>query len=528
MTGSLLGTRQLVRLVVRRDRIRLPVWVLAIVAIVYFSAEAVRSTYSSVEQIAGYAETLGNSPAAIAMAGPPYALHTLGGIVVNEIGFTALIGVALMNVFLVVRHTRAEEEQGRTEVIRSTVVGRQAGLVAALLEAIFGSALVGAGVTASMLGLDLAAADSVLYGAAVACFGVTMAGVAAVACQLSEHARGAIGIALAFLGAAFLLRAVGDVQGNGVSWTSPMGWSQQVRAFGEPRWWPLLLSLGFSAGALAGAVALSTRRDLGAGILPPQPGAERAATWLTTPTGLAWRLQRGALIGWAVGVFIGGAAFGSFSREVSTMVRDNPDLAEFFTRSGVSLVDSFLATAVLLMNIIAAGFAASSALRLRSEEVAGRLEPVLATSVSRTRWMLSGLTVTLAGTTVVVAAAGLGVGLAHATVTDDLGAVGRLFGYAVSYLPAVLTLAAGVAVLFGWVPRLATLVWAALALFFVVGYFGDLFDLPGWLRDVSPYTHTPLVPADDPAALPLVVISLVAAGLVAAGVAGFRRRDITT
>jgi ABC-2 type transport system permease protein len=36
------------------------------------------------------------------------------------------------------------------------------------------------------------------------------------------------------------------------------------------------------------------------------------------------------------------------------------------------------------------------------------------------------------------------------------------------------------------------------------------------------------VPADELTALPLVVLVVLAAGLVAAGLAGFRRRDLTT
>jgi ABC-2 type transport system permease protein len=528
MTGSLVGTRQLVRLVLRRDRIRLPVWVLGIVALVYFSVGAVQTTYSSPQEVRGYADTMGTSPAAIAMAGPPVALDTVGGIAVNETGFTAFVGVALMALFLVVRHTRGEEEQGRAEVLRSAVLGRQAGLAAALLETALGSVLVGLGVVASVLTLDVPAGGAVLYGAAVVCFGLVSAGVAAVTAQLTEHARGAIGMSLAVLAAAFLLRAVGDVQDNGLSWVSPMGWSQQVTAFGEPRWWPLLISLAFTALAVAGAVELSTRRDLGAGIVPPRPGPARAVDRIGTPVGLAWRLQRGALIGWVVGVFIGAASFGSFSREVTTMVESNPELADFFARSGADLVESFLASALLIMNLIGAGFAASSALRLRSEETSGRLEPVLATAVSRSRWMLSGLLVTLVGTVLVVAAGGLGVGIAHGTVTGDAGQVGRMLGYSLTYLPAVLVLSAVAAVLFGWLPRLVAVAWAVLAVVFVIGYFGDLFDFPGWVRDVSPFTHTPLVPVEGVSVLPVAAVTLVVILLVAAGLAGFRRRDVTT
>jgi ABC-2 type transport system permease protein len=51
-------------------------------------------------------------------------------------------------------------------------------------------------------------------------------------------------------------------------------------------------------------------------------------------------------------------------------------------------------------------------------------------------------------------------------------------------------------------------------------------DLPQWLRDVSPVEHVPLAPAEDVQALPLVSLVVVAAVLLAAGVAAFERRDV--
>ncbi len=522
------GTGALVRLILRRDRIRLPIWVLALVGIVYASAAAISETYATPDQIRAYASTMGTSPAAIAMAGPPVALDTIGGIAVNETAITALVGIALMSVFLVVRHTRTEEETGRTEMLRSTVVGRHAPLAAALIVVSAASVLVGVGVAASVAALDVRTSGVVVYGAAVAGFGIVFACVTAVAVQLTAHGRGAIGISLVVLGVAFLLRAVGDVRDSWLSWLSPIGWSQQVQAFGDLRWWPLAFSVVFAALAVVAAVALAARRDLGSGILPARPGPAQAAPALGTPIGLAWRLQRGSVIGWVVGIFIGAAAFGSFSREVQSMVESNPELADFFAQAGqASLVDSFLASAMLVMNLIGAGFAVSSALRLRSEETSGRLEPVLATGVSRTRWLLSGVLVTMAGSVLVVAAGGLGVGLAHGIVSDDLGVVVDLLGYSLVYLPAVLALAGLAVLLFGWAPRAGGVAWAALAVCFLIGYLGELLGFPAWLENISPFTHTPLVPVDTVAGAPLATLTLSVVLGVALGVVGFRRRDIS-
>ncbi|HET6627829.1 MAG TPA: hypothetical protein VFG63_15670 [Nocardioidaceae bacterium] len=527
MSHTLTGTGTLVRLILRRDRIRLPIWVLAIIGVVYSSATVVPETYSTPEQIQAYQDTMGTSPAAIAMSGPPVALDTLGGILVYETAVTALVAVALMAVFLVVRHTRGEEEEGRTEVLRSTVLGRHAPLAAALLVVSAACLVVGLAVAAAVGSAGVSMSGSLLYGVAVGVFGVTFACIAATAAQLMTHARGAIGLSASVLAGAYLVRAVGDVRENWLVWLSPMGWSQQVRAFDDDRWWPLVISVVFAAVAVAASVVLANRRDLGAGIVPSRPGPPEAAASLNGPVGLALRLQRGSVIGWVIGMFVGGAATGSFSREIQTMVESNDTLAEYIAAAGDgTLVEMYLSTMMLILSLIAAGFAVSSALRMRSEETSGRLEPVLATGVSRTRWLLGGLLVTLAGTVVVMAAGGLGLGLAHGLVSDDGGAVVWVLGDSLVYLPAVLGLAALAVLLFGWLPRLAAVAWAALAVCFLVGYLGGLLRFPDWFENLSPFTHTPAVPVDDVTVAPLMAIGIGVVLATGVGLLGFRRRDI--
>jgi len=523
------GVGALLRFALRRDRIYLPVWILAIVGLTYVSAAAVRRTYDTPAEIEAYAANIGSSPASVAMAGPPVALREIGGILIYETSLTALLGVALMAVFVVVRHTRREEDAGRVELLGSTVVSPHAVITTAVIVAAAASVIVGLGVTLSFQAESQPALESSLYGAAVAAMGVVFTGVAACAAQVMSHARGAVGLSLLVLGVAFALRAIGDV-GNGLwSWLSPMGWSQQVRLYDDNRWWPLGLSLGLTALLLVATVVLESRRDLGAGILPARPGRAEAAPSLSGVVGLSWRLQRGSILAWSVGVWAMGLTFGSFSESIENMVEDNPTLAEYFESIGAdSIVDAFFATAMVLLAILASGYAVSSALRTRAEESADRLEPVLATAVSRYRWLAGTLLVTLLGSTVVVASGGFGVGLSYAATTGDASEVWRMTGYSLAYLPAVLVLAALAVLLVGWVPRAAGAAWAALAVCFVISYLGGLLELPQRVLDVSPFSHVPSVPSDELTAAPLVVLMGIAVAGAVAGLVGFRRRDLVS
>lgn len=524
------GTRTLVRLMLRRDRIRLPVWLLSLLGLIGVSAANVQTIYDTPAQRAAYERTAGSSAASIALSGPPVGLDTVGGITVFEVSQVAVIGVSLMVVFLTIRHTRQDEEAGRTELLRAGVLGRNADLAAVGSVMAGASVLLGAGQFLTFVAVGLPVAGSLVYAAAIAVLGLVFTGVAITAAQVTQHGRGATGLSIAVLGVLYALRAIGDVNDSWLTWASPIGWVQAVRPFAGERWWPLGLALVFAGamGALGGW--LTTRRDIGGGLVADRPGPAQGSRWLGSPVGLAARLQRPAIIGWAAGLGALGAVYGSFGQDVQDMVEDNPQLAEYFNRvsGGASITDAFFAIILVFDAIIASGFTVSSVLRLRTEEHELRAESVLATPVSRTRWATSWLTVTVLGSVLVLGASGLLCGLVWAAMSGDPGQVSALTLAQLSYLPAVLMLGALAFLVYGWSPRVSGVAYAALAMCFVIGWLGDLLRLPDWLMDLSPFTHTPLVPTDDYDVVPLAVMSAVTVALAVAGASGFRRRDLQT
>ena len=330
------------------------------------------------------------------------------------------------------------------------------------------------------------------------------AGVAAVTAQVADTARGANGLAVAVLGASFALRAIGDAGPHWLSWLSPLGWGQQVRALAENRWPVLLLLLAAAAALIAAALALFARRDLGAGIIPPRPGPARGAPRL------AWRLQRGALLGWAAGFAILGAAFGSIAQDIGDVIGDSADVKDALQKLGgqASLVDAYLAATFQILALIAAAYAIQATLRLRAEETSGRAEPLLATALSRTRWALSHATIAFGGTALLLAAAGLAAGVGHAAQTGDAGQIPRLLGAALLQAPAAWVLAGLTLALFGAFPRGTAAAWAALAVALALVELGPLADLPQALVDISPFAHSPQLPGGILDAAPLVLTAL--------------------
>ncbi|MGH2792355.1 MAG: ABC transporter permease [Actinomycetota bacterium] len=525
---TLTGTGSLIRFILRRDRIRIPVWIAAILALVLSTATSVTGLYNTREELSAAADIVGDNPAFVAMNGPAYAIETVGGRVAWEVGAFGLAVVALMSMFLVGRQTRAEEESGRSELVRAAVVGRHAATTAALVVVTGVNLLLGALVSLILVGLDLPEAGSIAFGASIAGIGLVFAAITAVGAQVTEHTRGVYGIVGAVIGVSYVVRAAGDVGNGTLTWLSPIGWAQATRSFGDERWWPLLLSVTIAVVLASVAFALTTRRDVGAGLVPPKPGPPTASRYLTSPLGLALRLQRGSLIGWSAALFLTGLAYGSIGQEVEKLVGDNEELSDLLAQAGGSFTDSFFATTLLMLALISSGFMIQSALRLRSEETAGRAEPVLATPVGRWRWAGAHLTVAMVGTVIVIASGGLGTGLAFGVSTGDLGQVTRMLGAALAHTPAVWVLGGFTVAIFGLVPRASAAGWAALAGCFVVGILGPLLDLPNSVSDASPFNHVPQVPAAAVTAGPLLALTLIAAALAVVGLSALRRRDLVT
>ncbi|MEV1115745.1 ABC transporter permease [Actinosynnema sp. NPDC049800] len=527
------GLGSLVRLALRRDRLLLAVWTLGLVGITLSTASTVGELYGSPESRQQLGATAGSNPAFLAMLGPLYDASTTGGVLAWRWGVFGALLVGLMCLFLVTRHTRAEEESGRLELIGSAVVSRHAPLAAAVVVALLASTVIGLLVALGLTGLGESASGSFALGLAFASVGWVFTGVGAVSAQLSESARTANSISGAVLGAAYLLRAVGDAAGDEgptwLTWLSPLGWLELTRAFAGDRYWVLLLPVALFAVLIAVASTLVTKRDLGGGLLPTRLGPARAPGSLGSALGLAWRLQRGMLIGWTLSLFVLGAVYGSVARGVEQMLEANPALQKIIAQMGGAgaIVDVYLASIIGIIALFSAIYVVQSTLRLRTEETEFRAEPVLATPVSRFAWVGGHLLFATVGTAVVLAAAGLGAGLVHGARVGDVGGqVVRLVGAALTHVPAVWVVAGLALALFALAPKLASASWAVIVVFLVLGQLGPLLQLDQWAMDLSPFTHIPKVPGADVTATPLLWLTLVAAALVAVGFVGFRRRDV--
>ena len=529
---TLAGTGPLTKLALRRDRTMLVIWIYVFAAFAGAAVYGFRKLYPTAAGREEFVVASNHNAALLTIYGPFYG-SSLGSFTAWRDTTLGALLAGIMSIFLVVRHSRADEESGRLELVGSAAVGRHAALVAGLLVA--GLANLGVGLVLAVIpiALGLPAAGSIAFGAGVALCGLVFAAVAALTAQVAQTARSARGLAIGVLLVVFLFRAIGDsVSGSGPSWLrwlSPIGWAELTRPFGTIRWW--VLALPIVAAVLVGLAAalLAVERDYDSGLLATRAGRPAAKASLRSPFALAWRLQRATVFAWVIGALVYGVGVGSAAKGISGLL-GSAQVRRVVARMGgeANLTNAYLAALISLTGLFVAGFAIASVLRLRSEETDQRADPVLATRAGRIGWALSHMVIAVAGTVVILGVAGFAMGLGHGARAGSLGSeVARMAGAGLAQVPAVLVVAGLAAALFGLAPRATAVAsWSVLGVAVLLLFFGEILGWSHWVLDVSPFTHSPRLPGGVVSAAPLIWLCAIAAALGLAGLIGLRRRDI--
>ncbi|MGX1476333.1 UNVERIFIED_CONTAM: ABC-2 type transport system permease protein [Streptomyces canus] len=530
---SLVGTGVLLRFNLRRDRLMIPVWVAVNTLMVLSMPNTLKGMYGTESERADLLHQVATNSSFRALIGPVFD-DSLGALTAWRVGVYAGALAAVTGLLVVVRHTRDEEETGRQELLASGVVGRRASLTAALLAAAVASGVLALLVTAGLAGQGVVGA--LAFGLGLAAVGMLFATMAAIVAQLTESARLARGLTAGVLGVAFALRAAGDSASTGgtsqafgsgggssvLTWLSPLGWLSQLRPFAGERWWVLALFAAAVAGQGALAYVLAGRRDVGMSFVPTRPGPPFGR--LGTAGALAWRLQRGGVLGWSIGFFVAGVVYGGLTDGVADLVGDNDKAREIFERMGgqSGITDAFLASMTGMLGLVAALYVVASVLRLHGEETSMRAEPVLANAVGRLRWASGHLVIAFGGSALIMLLAGLGFAVGYGKE------VGPVLGACLVQVAAVWVVGGLAVLLYGLVPRVAPLAWAVAGAVLLIGWVGPALDVPRTVLDLSPFGHLPKLPGEGMEWGPVLVLLVLAAVLVAGGLAGLRRRDLTT
>jgi ABC-2 type transport system permease protein len=491
---------------------------------------AFQTMYQSEENMQNMAATLQN-PVMVAMIGPASAEpenYTIGAMNAHQMLVFVAIAIALMNIFLVIRHTRRDEELGRQEVIRSLPVGHSSMLSATLAVAVIINIVIGLSIALGLTALGIESIDfagSILYGTSIAIIGIVFAGIAAIAAQLSQTARGAIGLSIIILIASYLLRAIGDMNLEVLSLISPLGLVLRTEAAVNNNWWPILV-LGIIAIILfIKAFWLNSIRDMDQSFIPAKLGRARASKLLVKPTGLSLRLMRGTIIAWTIGLVLLGASYGSILGDTEAFADTIAQMTGGLTE-GEDIAKAFVSVLMLIIALFSCVPCLIMTLKLRSEEKRGRIEMILAGAVSRTKIFLSYVIPSLIFSFIAVFVSVLGLWGAGVATMETPIPLADMLQAAFIFIPAIWMTIGLATLLIGLSPKKSGWVWAFLTYSFLVLYLGNMINIPEWMGKLTPFGHVSQAMVENIDVAPLIITSVLAIVLLVAGFFTYKHREM--
>jgi len=490
-----------------------------------------RKSYPDLADRIKFARSFGGNKAVRLFYGVPHDLLSTGGYAAWRVGGLMSIFAAMYGLLAAVRALRAEEDAGRAELVLANPVGRAAALRGALAGVLGGIALLWFATWLGFVVTRLAVGPSAYLALATVSPAAVFAGVGALTSQAAASRRVALELGSVAVGAALLVRVVADTTGGAdwLRWVTPLGWSEQMRAFAGARPAVLLLPLIATALLLAVAVPIALRRDVGSGLLPERDSAPPDHRLLGSPTRLALRLERGSLLGWLIGVGLFAFVIGIVSDSVSG-IGISKNLQQQLAKLGVGQVltpSGYIAFSFLFFILAVALFCCSQMAAAYHDEAEQRLETLFSLPVSRTGWLAGRLLLAVAGAAAVALCAGV-LAWAGAKSQGVHVSFGDLIEAGANTLPASLLFLGIAALAFALVPRAtAGIAYGLTTVAFVWELFGALLGAPAWTLALSPFHHVALVPAQSFRAGAAVAMLAIAAATSAAAVLIFERRDLT-
>jgi ABC-2 type transport system permease protein len=510
-------------------------WGFVFGAVVISSAWSYSGIYRTQAQRTALATAFGSNRTTIALFGPAPHLDTVAGFTVFKTLLTLTLVGAVWGLLTATRMLRGEEDTGRWELLvtGATTRGRAAGQC--LVGLVTGVAALGA-VTALLLvvagrssRVAIAPGAGLFFALSLSAGALMFTAVGALTSQLAPTRRQAAGYAGAFLGVSYALRLVAD-SGTGLHWLvwcTPLGWVEELRPLTTPRWLPFVPILIFVVVVGTVTVGLAAARDIGSSTLPDRDRAEPRLRLLGGQVGLSVRLVRPTLVAWAAGLVITGLVFGLVAEGAGRSLAGS-SVRDVFARLGASGsgASAYLGVTFLIEAVLLAFTAATQVTAARSEELEGRLDPLLSRAVTRLAWLTGRLAVAVVALAAGATLAGLAMLAGTVAGGAHLGA-GTIVGAGLNTLtPALCVLGVGV-LAFGVAPRSAApVVYTVVAWSILVDVVGGIGGIDHWLADTSVFHQMAPAPSVPPnwQAMGWMLATGIAAAVV--GCAAFVRRDL--
>jgi len=470
--------------------------------------------------------------------GKPVGLGTLGGYMTWKYGAIFVMGTALWSIMALSSTLATEARRGSLDLVATTPLGKRRIAVEKLaghLTLLWLTMLIlgiAASVGSSVFG-DAALNDAIPlvgglgFGVWIGSIAMFFGGLAFLLAPVLGRA-GSAGVAGIVMLVLWLANGVESL--NPIAFLSPFRWtSDHIALVAQYDWLPVLATLALGLAFMVGGVALFVRRDLGvtAGLSLPKLPALVLGT--RNPFVRAFGDMVPRSLAWGTGLFLMGALLSAMTGPIVDQIKGDATLLttfqKIFPAFDLAKTGGWLQLYAELM-FIAVGFAGATFVsKWASDETEDRLEVLLATPMTRSRWVIAGGVAALLATVIITVLFALGLGAGAMGTTLD--ATESMLGTASLGLFTAAIVGIGFAIGGLWRTSLAPEI-AALAVVatYLVNLFAPPLGLPDWVHQLALTTHLgqPMLGQWD--ATGIVACLAIAIGGIALGAWGMGRRDV--
>lgn len=533
MKGSFACTWLQTKFLIRRERKRMLLWIIISLGFCAMSLGNILASYPDQKSLDDIFVTMQMPMIKLLFGNFRYELpNTEIYEFVAETFMILIVIVVLMNIFLAVRFSRKQEENGTTELVLTSAAGRFSPLVAAYIAMSINNIIVGLGsflIVAASGFKGGTAKGHLIFALLIFVIGFLFQNIALLASQIASDSSSATMLSFIVFGGCFVIRMYLDMERPDAQIFSPLSWGGAGQPYGDNNWMPIITGVGVSLLLTVLAFLCVKLRDVGAGILPATKGRAAASRLLRGPITLRVKTDKKVIIIWTVTMIIFGIMFGTLLDSIGDLA-ENPLFAKILGAGGGQLETVLIKSLAALLAVM---FAVTSVLpgigisyQMKKDQFSGSLELFYPSGISRDRIFLSyqlvGLIVTIFLSFVSIMSIWFG-----GKIFEVPNIEGSL------YIKSFLNLVPYVSFIFSFAPflyvflqKFTGVLYAYIGFSFFTLIIGDMFDLPEWLNKIAIFGLLKKVPSEEIDWGMWWALTVIALLIFIVSFIGYRRKDI--
>lgn len=512
------------------NKFKIIIWFLALSLFTIIVPIAYSEMYSNDIELAGINEIMKN-PAMIAIVGPNTTDNpTIASMFTQQMLVFSSIAFAIMNIFLVINNTRADEELGRIELVRSFPIGKLSNLHSVTILCLFVN--IGFSIFLSVFLIFLridsfTLSGSLIYGFSLGLFGLLFSGITIFIVQLSNNPRTCFIISFLVLSISYIFRIIGDISVSIFSFITPLGLVTKTEAYVNNYWWPNLILIFLYLIFIFIGYYLYKIRDLNSGVLDHKQFLPKKSFKYKSIFNFNINIQIVAIITWGISILGLSYIYGSVFGDLQLFFDDNEFIQRMLPSSNdMDFAEQFMPVIFSILSIVSSLAAISIFYKLKSEEVNSRMDLILTNGIERKNVYISFLLTSLSIALLYILLAILGLWIGIINSMDSPITLITVFKSGIIYFPAMAFVISISGLFFGVNLKYTNLSWIIMGYSFFIVYFGGLIDIHDFFKYLTPFGYIPKYPVEDINIITSMILIFISIIFSLIGLKKYQDRDL--